>query len=43
MITKQPSSVTITEGRTATFEVTADGTGDITYQWYKNTEESNLK
>ena len=41
MITKQPSSVTITEGRTATFEVTADGTGDITYQWYKNTEESN--
>ena len=41
-IEKQPSDITITEGRTATFEVkVANEIGDITYQWYKNTEESN--
>src|ERR1035441_1385780 len=32
----QPASVTVTLGQTATFSVTASGTGAITYQWYEN-------
>lgn len=32
----QPASVTIPVGQTATFTVTATGTGVMTYQWYKN-------
>jgi Immunoglobulin I-set domain len=32
----QPQSVTVTVGQTATFSVTATGTGPFTYQWYKN-------
>ncbi|MGC2765213.1 MAG: hypothetical protein WB607_06885 [Candidatus Acidiferrum sp.] len=32
----QPGSVTVPVGETATFSVTATGTGTMTYQWYKN-------
>jgi Immunoglobulin domain len=32
----QPASVTVTLGQTATFSVTASGTGVIAYQWYEN-------
>ncbi len=32
----QPASVTIPVGQTATFSVTATGTGAMTYQWFKN-------
>ena len=32
----QPISVTVTLGQTATFSVTATGTGAVTYQWYEN-------
>ena len=32
----QPASVTVPLGQTATFSVTATGTGTMTYQWYKN-------
>jgi len=32
----QPVSVTVALGQTATFSVTASGTGTISYQWYKN-------
>ena len=32
----QPGSVTVPLGETATFSVTATGTGTMTYQWYKN-------
>src|SRR5208283_5627367 len=32
----QPASVTVSLGQTATFGVTASGTGTLTYQWYKN-------
>ncbi len=32
----QPASVTVPLGQTATFSVTATGTGTLTYQWYKN-------
>src|SRR5271167_1121191 len=31
-----PASITVPLGQTATFSVTATGTGTITYQWYKN-------
>jgi Immunoglobulin domain len=34
-ITGQPVGQTITVGQTATFTVTATGTGPISYQWYK--------
>ena len=37
-ITSQPQSVTVTEGGTATFEVAADGTGTLTYQWQQSTD-----
>ena len=32
----QPASVTVGLGQTATFSVTAGGSGTLTYQWYKN-------
>ena len=32
----QPASVTVGLGQTATFSVTASGSGTLTYQWYKN-------
>ncbi len=32
----QPASITVPVGQTATFSVSATGTGPITYQWYKN-------
>ena len=39
-ITSQPSSITVTEGSKATFEVIATGIGDLSYQWYRNTSNS---
>jgi hypothetical protein len=35
-ITSEPVSQTVTAGQTATFSVTAAGTGPLTYQWYDN-------
>jgi len=35
-ITTQPTSQTVTAGRTATFTVVATGTAPLTYQWQKN-------
>ncbi len=35
-ITNQPSNLTVGVGQPATFEVTATGTGPLTYQWYRN-------
>ena len=35
-IDSQPADQTITAGQTATFSVTATGTGPLTYQWKKN-------
>jgi hypothetical protein len=35
-ITSEPVSQTVTAGQTATFSVTASGTGPLTYQWYDN-------
>jgi hypothetical protein len=32
----QPVSQTVTVGQTATFSVSANGTGPLTYQWFKN-------
>src|SRR5579871_5232663 len=32
----QPVSVTVVVGQTATFSVTATGTGPFTYQWFQN-------
>ena len=37
-ITAQPQPVTVTKGDTATFEVTADGTGTLIYQWQQSTD-----
>jgi large repetitive protein len=36
MITVQPSNQTVTAGATATFSVTATGSGTLTYQWRRN-------
>src|ERR1700677_1812036 len=36
VITGQPVSQTVTVGQTATFNVTATGTGPLTYQWFDN-------
>jgi hypothetical protein len=35
-ITKQPVNQTVNVGQTATFSVTATGTGTLTYQWFDN-------
>lgn len=35
-ITDQPDPTTVTEGSTATFNVSATGTGTLTYQWRKD-------
>ena len=35
-ITAQPANKSVTAGQTATFSVTATGTGTLTYQWFKN-------
>ena len=35
-ITSQPNAQTVTEGQTASFSVTATGTGPLSYQWRKN-------
>jgi hypothetical protein len=35
-ISTQPANQTVTLGQTATFSVTATGTGTLTYQWKKN-------
>jgi hypothetical protein len=34
-ISNQPTSQTVTAGQSATFSVTADGTGPLSYQWQK--------
>ena len=39
-ITAQPSDVVVAPGATATFRVTAQGTGPLTYQWWFN--QTNL-
>ncbi len=36
VITKQPQSITVIQGNTATFTVTATGTAPLRYQWRKN-------
>jgi len=38
-ITQQPEDQTTTEGGSVTLSVTASGTGDITYQWFKDNVE----
>ncbi len=35
-ISTQPTDQTVTAGQTATFSVTASGTGTLTYQWFEN-------
>jgi sugar lactone lactonase YvrE len=35
-ISGQPSPLTVNAGQTATFSVTASGTGNLTYQWKRN-------
>lgn len=35
-ITSQPKDATVSEGNTATFDVSVDGTGPFGYYWYKN-------
>ena len=35
-ISSQPANRTVTAGQTATFSVTATGTGPLSYQWQKN-------
>src|SRR5271156_2835544 len=36
LVVTQPANQTVLVGQTATFAVTASGTGPMTYQWYKN-------
>ncbi len=36
VLTKQPQSITVIQGNTATFTVTATGTAPLRYQWRKN-------
>jgi hypothetical protein len=36
-ISAQPQSLTVTQGQTATFTVTATGTAPLSYRWYFNT------
>jgi hypothetical protein len=36
LVITQPASQTVNVGQTATFSVTASGTGPLTYQWFKN-------
>ncbi len=36
VISGQPQAITVSEGQTAIFSVTASGTGPLTYQWLKN-------
>ena len=36
VVTSQPANQTVTSGQTATFSVTATGTGTLSYQWKKN-------
>ena len=40
-ITSQPQNITVTEGKEATFSVTVNGLGNLSYQWYKTTENSS--
>ncbi len=35
-VTSDPANRTVTEGQTASFSVTASGTGPLSYQWQKN-------
>ena len=35
-ISTQPMAATVTIGQTATFSVTASGTGTLIYQWFEN-------
>jgi glucose/arabinose dehydrogenase len=35
-ITSQPSDQTVAQGQSATFQITADGPGILTYQWTRN-------
>ena len=35
-ITSQPTDITVTEGQTASFSVTASGEGALSYQWFEN-------
>jgi hypothetical protein len=36
IITSQPKDVTVNDGETATFSVTASGVGPLVYQWFYN-------
>ncbi|HWO33524.1 MAG TPA: hypothetical protein VNO32_32415, partial [Candidatus Acidoferrum sp.] len=36
LLISQPGNQTVAVGQTATFSVTATGTGPLTYQWYVN-------
>jgi hypothetical protein len=38
VIASQPTDITVTEGQSATFSVTASGDGTLTYQWYENNQ-----
>ena len=35
-ISSQPANATVTAGQTATFSVTASGSGSLSYQWQRN-------
>lgn len=40
-VTKNPTAVSVIAGKTnASFSITASGTGNLSYQWYKNTSNS---